>query len=96
MRYNTLDKKAVIIENGSQERKAIFLCNKYKLLRSKSDSQNLTYPYYLLFNSVPNGLYYVTRNDIDDLADENSALSLGYFPLSIVQFKEALEEVFDK
>ncbi len=100
MKYNTLASKAVILENPTQARKAFHEIRKYKMLVENDDNtnrQNLTYPCYVLINELKKGkmgVYIVSINNEENLDDPNSVLSLGYFPISLFQFKEALEEVF--
>ena len=47
----------------------------------------------MIINTVSSDIN-IGFNNVMDLTDDNSVMFLVYFPISLLQFKEALEEIY--
>ena len=88
-----LDKKAVLLENSSQMRRCIKHCYECGMLHRKLKSQNLTFPCYMTIDRVRDDIYMVDVNT-EELTSENSVEKLGYYSITLKQFKEMTKEIF--
>lgn len=93
MSESILDKKAVLLENSSQMRHCIKLCYECGMLHRKLKSQNLSFPCYMTIDQIKDNLYMVEVNT-EGLESENSVEKLGYFSITLKQFKQMTKEIF--
>lgn len=93
MNYDSLDKKAVILENPSQVRRATKICYECGMYHRKLGSQILTYPCYMTIDHIKDNVYMIEVNK-ENLNSNSSVQNLGYFVITLNQLKEYCKEIF--
>ena len=93
MESSLLHKKAVLLENSSQMRHCIKHCYECGIFHRKIKSQNLSFPCYMMIDHVKDDLY-IAEVNTEGLDSEKSVEKLGYFSITLKQFREITKEIF--